>query len=223
MLSREMQHPEPQHEGPPVRDHIPAPQTEVTGNGRVMLVLLGSLAVATGIMWGVISLPGFEDSQAVPTPITAPALETAVAPRPQAPAPIDAALRPQTSQSLMQKVQPSEVERAIESMLIPDADKLRLRSEVASDDTRIAWIAVSDWDFQDGDWVTVTGAGYSQNIRLFHAPTTVAVPYRQGIPVTVTGHIDGDNRGITAAVHVGGGRFPLAHMRIGTSVQVPTP
>jgi hypothetical protein len=60
-------------------------------------------------------------------------------------------------------------------------------------------------------------------VRLFHKPTTVAIPYASGVPAIVTGTVDGDGKGITVAVHMGVGIFRLGQMHVGTSVQVPTP
>ena len=71
--------------------------------------------------------------------------------------------------------------------------------------------------------MTVSAAGLSQDVRLFHKPTTLAVAYTPGTPVIVTGKIDGGGGGVTVAVHVNRSTFPLAPMRIGTSVQVSAP
>jgi hypothetical protein len=194
-----------------------------SGTAGKTVVILAGLVVAAGVMWGAISIPGFDDPQPAPASITAPPPSGPNVAQPQAPASTDVALQPQASQSLLQKVQPHDVERAINGMLIGEAEKERLRGEITADDTQIAWIAVSDFDFEDGDWVTISGAGYSQNIRIFRRPTDLAVPYKRGVPVTVTGLTDGDGRGITVAVHVMGARYPLASVRPGTSIQVPSP
>src|SRR5262249_32992114 len=131
--------------------------------------------------------------------------------------------KPQLMPSLIRPVAATEVEQAIAAILGTDDDKARLRAEIASGRIRIGSPTVLDSDFGDSDVVTVSSAGISQQVRLFHVPTTVAVPYAPGTPVTVTGEVDGDGRGITVAVRAGASTFGLAPMQPGTSVQVPTP
>ncbi len=129
----------------------------------------------------------------------------------------------QVSSNLLRPVQTSELERAIAEVGLAEAEEERLRGEIAAGDTRLAWIVLSDWDAQDGDGVLVSAAGYAQHVRLYHRPTTLAVPYKPGVPITLTGDVDGDNSGkITVAVHMGDARVPLS-LRLGQTVQVPTP
>jgi hypothetical protein len=173
--------------------------------GAVALVVMGAIAVGL--------LPGFEASQApAPVPLaieqTAPALEQ---PAPQHMGP-----------SLIQPVAATDLQKAIDGMLISNSEKARLRDETAAGKTRVGWVTVSDSVAEDGDWVIVSSAGFSQDVRLFHKPTTIAVPYTPGVPAVVTGKVDGGG-GITVAVHVGGSTFRLAPMQVGASVQVPTP
>ena len=153
-------------------------------------------------------MPGFGPSQSTaPVPV---AIEQALT-------------QPDFGPSLMRPVLAGEVQQAIDAMLISDGEKAHLRTELASGRTRIGWLSVSDSEAEDGDWVTVSAVGLSQDVRLYHKPTTLAVAYAPGTPVVVTGKIDGDGKGITVAVHVNGSTFPLAAMQIGTSVQVPAP
>jgi len=170
---------------------------------------LAVLALGAGLMTGVIPIPDFDTA---PTHIVSPATSSIEAePQPLA----------QMSANLSRPVQTSELERAIAEMRLPEAEKERLRGEIAAGDTRLAWIVLSDWLEEDADGVLVSAAGYAQHVRLFHRPTTLAVPYKPGVPITLTGDVDGGG-GITVGVHMGEGRVPL-RLRPGQAVQVPTP
>lgn len=198
------------------------------------------LALVAGLMTGVVQLPNFPTSpQAVvpqsseagtarpgkfPMPNMAPDSEAASAPRLAQPAlRVDSQLMLQSPLAgLLQSVPSPDLDRAIDGMWFSEAEKVRLRKQVAAGNVRVALIVLSDWDAEDGDSVTVSAAGYSQFVRLSHRPTTIAVPYTVGEPLTVMGAFDGDNRGITVAVHLGDTRVPLS-MRLGSTVLVPTP
>jgi hypothetical protein len=161
----------------------------------------------SGIAVGLLPMPGFWQSQGpAPTP---PGIEQNA----------QRAVGP----SLIRPVLATELQQAIDGMLISDGDKTRLREEMASGKTRAGWLTVSDSDAEDGDQVTILSGGVSQTVRLFHKPTTVAIPYASGVPAIVTGNVDGDGKGITVAVHMGATTFALAPMQVGTSVRVPTP
>jgi hypothetical protein len=172
---------------------------------------LAILALGAGLITGVIPIPDFD---AAPTHVVSPATSSIEAePQPLA----------QMSSNLLRPVQTSELERAIAEVGLAEAEKERLRGEIAAGDTRLAWIVLSDWDAEDGDGILVSAAGYAQHVRLYHRPTTLAVPYKPGVPITLTGDVDGDNSGkITVAVHMGEARVPLS-LRLGQTVQVPTP
>jgi hypothetical protein len=195
--------PEPQPLPAPLRDH---PEGGF-GLGKIGFGVIALLALG-GIATGILSFPGYEPERVPPT--------TPVAIEEQQP-------KPQLMPSLIRPAAAAEVEQAIGAILGTDADKARLRGEIASGRTRIGWLTVLDSDVEDGDWVTVSSAGVSQQVRLYHAPTTIAVPYAPGVPVTVTGMVDGDGKSITVAVRAGTNTFVLAPMQPGTSVQVPTP
>jgi hypothetical protein len=195
--------PEPQPLPEPQRSHAESG----FGLGKTTLGAIALLALA-GIATGIVSFPGSQPERMPPA--------TPVAIEEQQP-------KPQLMPSLVRPVAAAEVEQAIGAILGTDADKARLRGEIASGRTRVGWLTVLDSDAEDGDWVTVSSAGFSQQVRLYHAPTTIAVPYAPGVPVTVTGMVDGDGKSITVAVRVGTNSFVLAPMQPGTSVQVPTP
>jgi hypothetical protein len=195
----------PQHAQP---EPQPEPASSRAGFGFGKGVIgTAALLVAGAIAVGLLPLPDLGTSpQALPVPL---AIEQPVA-------------QPNRGPSLIRPVLATELQKAIDAMHLPDSEKARLRVEVDLGKTRVGWVTVSDSVEEDGDWVTVSSGGFAQDIRLFHRPTTIAVPYTPGVPATVTGKIDGGG-GITVAVHVGGSIFPLAPMQVGTSVQVPTP
>ena len=168
---------------------LPEPQRDQGesgfGLGKITFGAIALLALA-GIATGIVPFPGFTGRERVP-PTTPVAIEE------QQP-------KPQLMPSLIRPVAAADVEQAIGATPGTDADKARLRGEITSGRTRIGWLTVLDLDAEDGDWVTVSSAGVSQQVQLFHAPTTIAVPYAPGAPVTVTGMVDGDGKGITVAV-----------------------
>jgi hypothetical protein len=189
----------------PLQAPMPSGQQGGFGAGKMIAGVVGLLLLG-GVATGLIGLPGFGPSHApAPAPV---AIEQVV---------------PQRGPSLIQPVAAAELQKAIDGLLMADTDKAKVRGEINSGKTRIGWITVSDSVFEDGDWVTLSSAGFEQAVRLYHKPTTIAVPYTPGVPVTVTGRVDGDGKGITVAVFVGASSFPLAPMQVGTSVQVPSP
>jgi hypothetical protein len=202
----------PEAAEPAILSPEPGAAREIPNTGLARSALtLAVLALGAGLITGVIPIPDFD---AAPTHIVSPATSSIEAePQPLA----------QMSSNLLRPVQTSELERAITEVRLAEAEKERLRGEIAAGDTRLAWIVLSDWDKEDGDWVLASAAGYAQHVRLYHRPTTLAVPYKPGVPITLTGNVDGDNGGwITVAVHMGEARVPLS-LRLGQTVQVPTP
>jgi|GEM_PF-3233801 len=208
----------------------PDPETAQQAQTFGMRSGLGGLAIlvlAAGIMTGVIPIPdlGILPPASAPAAVEQVAAPHAALPLPEPMAPIEAQPQPQalSSPGLLRPLQASELERAIDGMRLAEADKQRLRGEITAGSTQVAWMVLSDWDVEDGDSVLVSAAGYSQFVRLYHRATTLAVPYKPGIPVTLFAAVDGDNGGfITVAVHMAGAPIRL-NLRPGATVQVPTP
>ena len=125
--------------------------------------------------------------------------------------------------SLMQPVAADESEQAIARLMMSGPEKERVRAELAGGKLRLALITVSDSDEEDGDWVRVAAAGFQQDVRLFHKPYTVAVPYIPGMPVSVIGLVDGGGGDITVAVYVGSARLSLRPLKTGEVLQIPAP
>jgi hypothetical protein len=125
--------------------------------------------------------------------------------------------------SLFTRVPAGDVERALAMLALTAVDKGKVRELVKAGTMRLAWVTVSDFDEEDGDWVAIAAGGFRQDVRLFKTPLTIAVPYLPGVPARVIGLIDGGGGGITVAVHVGGHLFSLKPLQIGESIEVPTP
>src|SRR5262245_25490013 len=104
--------------------------------------------------------------------------------------------------------------------MMSDADKSKVRAELARGKLRIGWITVSDTMDEDGDWVRIAAGGLQQDVRLFNKPYTMAVPYVPGMPVSVIGLIDGGGGGITVAVYVGSAKLSLKPMQKGETLQI---
>lgn len=130
---------------------------------------------------------------------------------------------PTTSFSMIARVPAPEYEKAIALLTVSDADKANVRVGLASGKMRIGLVTVSDFDAEDGDWVSVVAAGFRQDVPLFKKPTTVAVPYVPGTGVAVTGLVDGGGGDITVAIHVGASVLPLRAIKKGESVEIPAP
>jgi hypothetical protein len=127
------------------------------------------------------------------------------------------------STSVFQPVAKAEVDLAIRSLIMSDAQKQRVRTALDEGRLRIAWTNLFDSEVEDGDWVRVTAGGFSQDVRLFKDPLRVAVPYMPGAPILITGLIDGDGHGITVGVHSGTSMFALKPLVKGESIQVTSP
>ena len=127
-----------------------------------------------------------------------------------------------TGTTLISAVPRAEIDAAIALLAMNEADKTKVRAALASGNVRLGRVVVSDSQDEDGDWVRISAANFRQDIRLFHKPHVVIVPYTPGAPVTVTGLIDGGGGNITVSVHVGTGSVGLKPLKPGDAVQVPT-
>jgi len=125
--------------------------------------------------------------------------------------------------SLVKPAAASESEQAIARLMMSDADKDKVRAEVARGKVRLGWITVSDIQQEDGDWVRLEAAGFRQDVRLLHRPYTVAVPYLPGSVITVTGLVDGGGGNVTVAVYVGSVQVSLKPLAKGETLQIPAP
>jgi hypothetical protein len=125
--------------------------------------------------------------------------------------------------SLMQPVAAGESAGAIARLMMSGPEKEKVRTELADGKLRLAVITVSDNFDEDGDWVRISAAGLQQDVRLLHNPYTVTVPYLPGMPVSVSGLVDGGGGDITVSVYVGAARLSLKPLKTGEVLQIPAP
>lgn len=124
---------------------------------------------------------------------------------------------------MFQPVAAGEIDQAVAALIMPEPQRAQVRQALNKHMLKIAWMHLSDSEAEDGDWVSVSAGGFNRSVRLFKDPLRVAVPYVPGTPIAVTGLIDGDGNGITAAVHSGASAFKLKPLVRGETIQVPTP
>ncbi|MEW6397094.1 MAG: hypothetical protein AB1582_21425 [Pseudomonadota bacterium] len=125
--------------------------------------------------------------------------------------------------SVIMPVAKADWEKAIDQLMTSDVDKRKVRSGLENGSLRLGTVTVSDFDAEDGDWVSITGAGVKQDVRLFKKPLTVTIPYLPGGTVSVLGLVDGGGGDITVSIHVGAAAMPLRALKPGEAVQIPTP
>jgi hypothetical protein len=125
--------------------------------------------------------------------------------------------------SLIRPVAAAETDEAIGRLMMGGPEKEKVRTELADGKLRLGWITVLDNYEEDGDWVRIGGAGFQQDVRLLHKPYTMAVPYLPGMPVTVTGLVDGGGGDITVSVSVGSAVVSLKPLKTGEVVQISSP
>ena len=90
------------------------------------------------------------------------------------------------------------------------------------DNSRARITSVMLWDNfdQDGDVVRVQSGGITLEVPIFHAPTTIYIPYVPGEPIIIQGVYDGGG-GITAAIETMSGPIPLPIMTVGQIIAIP--
>ena len=115
---------------------------------------------------------------------------------------------------------PKERQALVEHLALPQPEADRAVALIDEGRLAVGWITVWDNFDEDGDVVAITAGGFTQTVPLFHQPTTIAVPYLPGQPITVEGVRDGGG-GITAAIGLASGPLPLPPLAVGQSVQVP--
>jgi hypothetical protein len=125
--------------------------------------------------------------------------------------------------SLLQQVTPADQAFALQALVMNDADKGAAAKAVQSGAVRLAWLAFSDSGTEDGDIVTITGAGFGQTVPLLKKETRLAVPYTPGTPIKVFAKKDGFAPGVTVAVYVGGNVFKLKTMKEGETIEIAAP
>jgi hypothetical protein len=160
---------------------------------------------------GAALLAGYSAGMFSPAPSSAPAPITATAPAQQ------------KDFSLLQTVTAADQRAALQSLMMANAEKDKVTQAVQSGNTRLAWLALSDSGEEDGDIVTISGAGFSQTVPLLKKQTRLAVPYTPGTPIKVVATKDGSSPGVTVAVYSGGNVFRLRTMKEGQTIEIASP
>ena len=145
------------------------------------------------------------------------------APEPEAVAITTTAPAQQSGFSFLQTINAADQAAAMQSLAMSDADKSNVIKAVQGGATRLAWLALSDSGKEDGDIVTISGAGFSQTVPLLKKQTRVAVPYIPGTPIKVFATKDGFSPGVTVAVYVGDSVFRLKTMKEGETIEIAAP
>jgi len=201
-----------EHKPRPAEPMLPEPQPEPElerepsrGSGKAGWVLgaLAGIALLAGI--------GYSAGLFSSAPVPAPTAITATAPAQQ------------QGFSLLQTVSAADQGSALQSLVMSDADRNNVSKAVQSGATRLAWLALSDSGSEDGDIVTISGAGFSQTVPLLKKQTRLAVPYTPGTPIRVFATKDGFDPGVTVAVYVGGSVFRLKTMKEGETIEIASP
>jgi hypothetical protein len=109
----------------------------------------------------------------------------------------------------------------LNALRVPRAQAERLLAMVERGERALGWLTLWDNFDEDGDVASVTAAGFTQQVPLFHAPTRILVPYIPGQPVFVTGERDGRGGGVTVAVELSTGPLPLPPLAVGQTVTLP--
>jgi hypothetical protein len=190
--------PEPQPETEPERE-----ASQGSDKTRWVLGALAGIALLAGI--------GYSAGLFSSVPPPAPAAITATAPTQQ------------QGFSLLQTVSAADQASALQSLMMSDADKNNVAKAVQTGATRLAWLALSDSGAEDGDIVTISGAGFRQTVPLLTKQTRLAVPYTPGTPIKVFATKDGSSPGVTVAIHVGGSVFKLRTMKEGETIEIVSP
>jgi hypothetical protein len=119
----------------------------------------------------------------------------------------------------------AEAERrhAFAALRLDPAEKARAERFVREGELEIGWIVLLDSMDPDGDTVRVSSAGFSQELVVTERPQRLAVPFKRGGSVALTGVRDGQGGGITVAVLAGSGPIALRPLGIGDTVEIAAP
>ena len=206
---REPHRPDPMQPEPQFEPQLEL-EAEKEGEGGSSLGkwLVGAL-VGVALLAGVGYSAGLFSPGSAPGP--APSAITATAPAQQ------------QGFSLLQTVGASDQAAALQSLVMSEAEKSKVAKAVQSGATQLAWLAFSDSGAEDGDIVTISGAGFSQTVPLLKKQTRLAVPYTPGTPIRVFATKDGFSPGVTVAVYAGGSAFKLKTMKEGETIEIASP
>ena len=115
-------------------------------------------------------------------------------------------------------------DRALRALRLDPVARTRLLAALQEDDgVGLGWIAVVDTMDPDGDTIRISGLGFHQDVVATATPQILAVPFRRGGDVEVTGLRDGGGGGITVAVMTAQGPLPLKFLLPGETIRIRAP
>ena len=121
----------------------------------------------------------------------------------------------------LELVRADQVEGTITDMPITEEQKTVLREQVASGETRLAWLTLWDTHDEDGDVLRFeSDSSVPVEVKALNAPTTLAIPLPASGLVHVTGVFDGGG-GITIALKSGVAEIAWPTMQTGDSLDLP--
>ena len=185
----------------------PKPPGPSAAGGRRPVVAIAA-AIVLAVVLGTVAFFGFGGSDSVSD--------------------ADIASRQQQYQTLvagpglpLELVRADQVDASIVSMPITQEQRTELREQVASGETRLAWITLWDTHAEDGDILRFeSDAAFPVEVKALNAPTTLAIPLPASGTVKVTGVVDGGG-GITIALKSGAAEIAWPTMQPGDSLDLP--
>ena len=106
---------------------------------------------------------------------------------------------------------------------LPDAERKRLRDDVANKRMRLGVITVWDNDVADGDQLRFDSAGYSQVVTLLNEKQNVIVPVAPGEPVRITVVYDPGGGGVNPGAQTALGPLRLPTLNVGQYFEAIAP
>jgi len=115
---------------------------------------------------------------------------------------------------------PHERAKAQAALNLPAPEVQKIMQAADSGQLQLAWVTVWDNYAEDGDVVRISSQGYSAQVGLKNAPTTVVIPVTHAGSVQLTGVRDGGG-GITAAARTAAGEIPFPPLNPGQTATLP--
>lgn len=115
---------------------------------------------------------------------------------------------------------PKERAKAQAMLNLPAPDAQKIMQAADNGELQLAWVTVWDNYAEDGDVIGISSHGYSAQVALKNAPTTVIIPVTSAGTVQLTGIYDGGG-GITAAAKTASGEIPFPPLNPGETVALP--
>lgn len=112
---------------------------------------------------------------------------------------------------------PQEVMRAQVALSLPKDRMAALMPLVYQGAVRLAWITLWDYQQEDGDRMRIESGGLVREVGLLNTPETIAIPYIENSPITLTAIHDGGG-GVTVGIRSNATELSLPPMITGQSL-----